>query len=84
LYDKEQYFMKEFGKTGCLETFTGDELLGLPSSQVPFGDIRKGIGASNPSSRNHVWTNQLLSSSDWGYGAFTIDATNEIFIMSER
>ena len=22
--------MKEFGKTGCLETFTGDELLGLP------------------------------------------------------
>jgi len=24
------YFTKEFGKIECLETFTGDELLGLP------------------------------------------------------
>jgi leucyl-tRNA synthetase len=30
LYDKEKYFMKEFGKIECLETFTGEELLGIP------------------------------------------------------
>ena len=31
LYDsKERYFTKEFGKTECYETFSGDELLGLP------------------------------------------------------
>eukprot|EP00978_Attheya_sp_CCMP212_P005122 scaffold11316_cov60-Attheya_sp.AAC.5 len=28
--DQEQYYTKEFGKITCLETFTGDELLGLP------------------------------------------------------
>jgi leucyl-tRNA synthetase len=28
--EKNQYFTKEFGKIECLETFTGDELLGLP------------------------------------------------------
>jgi len=28
--DKNQYFTKEFGKISCLETFSGDELLGLP------------------------------------------------------
>lgn len=30
LYKPDQYFTKEFGKITCLETFTGDELLGLP------------------------------------------------------
>jgi leucyl-tRNA synthetase len=30
-FDKDNVaYMKEFGKTTCLETFTGDELLGLP------------------------------------------------------
>jgi leucyl-tRNA synthetase len=29
-YDKDRYFGKEFGKTELLQTFTGDELLGLP------------------------------------------------------
>ncbi len=28
--ETNQYFTKEFGKIECLETFTGDELLGLP------------------------------------------------------
>lgn len=30
--EKSQYYTKEFGKITCLETFTGDELLGLPLS----------------------------------------------------
>ena len=29
-YQDGQYYTKEFGKIDCLETFTGDELLGLP------------------------------------------------------
>lgn len=29
-YNKDRYFGKEFGKTECLQMFTGDELLGLP------------------------------------------------------
>jgi len=29
---KNQYYTKEFGKITCLETFTGDELLGIPLS----------------------------------------------------
>ena len=30
LFENDTYFTKEFGKITCLETFTGDELLGLP------------------------------------------------------
>ncbi len=30
LYKPDHYFAKEFGKITCLESFTGDELLGLP------------------------------------------------------
>lgn len=29
-YQGNEYFTKEFGKINCLETFSGDELLGLP------------------------------------------------------
>jgi leucyl-tRNA synthetase len=30
LYEKDQYFTKEFGNITCLETFSGHELLGIP------------------------------------------------------
>ena len=40
LYEKDQYFMKEFGKTECLEKFTGDELLGLPL-KAPLAQYEK-------------------------------------------
>jgi leucyl-tRNA synthetase len=30
LYENGQYFTKEFGKIECLESFSGDELVGLP------------------------------------------------------
>ena len=40
LYDKDQYFSKEFGKITCLETFSGDELLGLPL-KAPLATYKK-------------------------------------------
>merc|ERR1719162_335813 len=30
VFKDSEYFTKEFGKVTCLETFSGDELLGLP------------------------------------------------------
>ena len=59
VYKDNQYFTKEFGKITCLETFTGDELLGLPL-KAPLAKYEK------------VYTLPLLTiSMDKGTGVVT-------------
>lgn len=59
VYKDNDYFTKEFGKITCLETFTGDELLGLPL-KAPLAKYEK------------VYTLPLLTiSMDKGTGVVT-------------
>lgn len=59
IYKDNDYFTKEFGQISCLETFTGDELLGLPL-KAPLAKYEK------------VYTLPLLTiSMDKGTGVVT-------------